>query len=180
MEHSQIALIVSGFKCFNNSFFCALVEKCNAINIGRLFLMFLDMLTVRYHIVKLLVILFLFQNVYMLRICQIVALHSKPFFSVWFQIKHQVGMRKWCCIFVGPRKEFHLTERICLAIVAKCELSRGFLKIIMWQELRLSKNPLTFMEQILCKIDHGKIVITATCKQLSSLRQIADELFECV
>ena len=46
MVHSQITLVVSGFKCFNNSSFCALEEQCNTINIGRFFLMFLDMLTV--------------------------------------------------------------------------------------------------------------------------------------
>ena len=42
----KIALIVSGFKCFNNSFFCALEEQCNGINIRRFFLVFLDMLPV--------------------------------------------------------------------------------------------------------------------------------------
>ena len=46
MVHSQITLIVSGFKCFNNYFLCALEEQCNAINIGRFFLIFLKMLTV--------------------------------------------------------------------------------------------------------------------------------------
>ena len=46
MVHSQIALLVSGFKRFRNYFSCALGKKCNAINIGRFFLMFLDMLTV--------------------------------------------------------------------------------------------------------------------------------------
>ena len=46
MTHSKIALIASGFKCLNNCFSCALEKQCNAISIGRFFLLFLDILTV--------------------------------------------------------------------------------------------------------------------------------------
>ena len=46
MVYSQIALILSGFKCFTNYFFCPLEEKCNAVSTGRFFLIFLDMMTV--------------------------------------------------------------------------------------------------------------------------------------
>ena len=46
ITHSQIALSVSGLKRGSNSFFYALEEQFNAINIDRFFLMFLDMLTV--------------------------------------------------------------------------------------------------------------------------------------
>ena len=44
-------------------------------------------------------------NIYMLWIFQNVTSHSKPFLSVWFQINHQLGMWRWCCIFVSLHKE---------------------------------------------------------------------------
>ena len=35
-----------------------------------------------------------------------------------------------------------------------------------------TKSALTFMEQILCEIDHGKIIMKTTCKQLSNFKTL--------
>ena len=89
MLHSQITLIVSGFKCFNNSFFFALEELGNAINILQILQILLNVLRhAGSTIVKLQIILFLFEYIiyiYILWISQNVASHWKLFLSVWFQ-----------------------------------------------------------------------------------------------
>ena len=95
----------------------------------------------------------------MFLIFQNVVSHLELFFGVCFQIKHQVDMQSWDCTFL---RNFVLSGRICLVIEANCELSQGFLKI--------TKNMLIFMEQIMPGIDNGKVVMTITSNNWEFLK----------
>ena len=97
--------------------------------------------------------------IYMFWIFQNLVSHLELFFGVCFQIKHQVDMQSWDCIFL---RNFVLSGRICLVIEANCELSQGFLKI--------TKNMLIFMEQIMPGIDNGKVVMTITSNNWEFLK----------
>ena len=97
ITHSQIALSVSGLKRCSNSFFYALEEQFNAINIDRFFLMFLDMLTVTQLHCKWFLVSFSPLYIHILLIFQNVASHSKSFLSVWFQIINWFQIRLCLC-----------------------------------------------------------------------------------
>ena len=103
-------------------------------------------------------------------IFQNVASHSKPCLSLWFHMKYQVAMQRWCCNFVGPHKEFHLiwTYLSCesgkLWIASRVPENHYVIQIKM-------KSALIFMEQM-CKIDHEKIAMTTKCKQLSNFKAL--------
>lgn len=110
--------------------------------------------------------------IYFLRIFQNVASHAKPFLSVWFQTKHQVGMWRWCCIFLAPHiglpyiSTYLSCNRSKLWIVSKVLPNQH--AIIIQTEVAL-----IFMENILSKIDHRKIVMAITCKQLGNFKALS-------
>ena len=108
----------------------------------------------------------------MLWIFQNVASHSKNFFRVWFQTKHQLGMGRWRCVFVIPHKELHFIWTYLFSASSKLGIVSEVLKnhhVIGIQ----TKSVVTFMEQILCDIDHGKIVLRTTCKQMNDLKSLS-------
>ena len=98
ITHSQIASSVFGFKRSSNSFFYALEEQFNAINIERFLLMFLDMLTVTQLYCKWFLVSFSALYMHMLLIFQNVASHSKSF------LKLLIGFRLGC-VFVRLHNE---------------------------------------------------------------------------
>ena len=108
---------------------------------------------------------------YMLWIFQNVALHSKLFLSVWFQIKHQVGMQRLCHVFVSPYKELHLIRMHLSCDSSQLWMISGVLEIHHVIGIQ-TKSALIFMEQILFEMAHGKIVMRTKCKQLSNFKTL--------